>query len=212
MAAKKTKSRTALSELTRRHIQDSVIRAVTRVGVPGLTMDRIAEEAGIAKGTIYLHFKTKRELIRHTIEACLAPLIDELIAVLGSDLPPDERLRVFTQRHLAYFEDRHDLFRVLLHERDRLQIRTDRRRNSLYKKLVEKTTEAVREGVDTGIFRNVDPVKLAGLIVDANITVISQRLMENQQGLAEDDAEFLSNVFMDGVRRSHRESARGAHK
>jgi AcrR family transcriptional regulator len=212
MAAKKSKSKSVLSELTSRHIQESVIRAVTRVGVHGLTMDRIAEEAGIAKGTIYLHFRTKNELVRATFDACLAPLIDELIGILNSDLPADVRLHLFTQRHLAYFEDRQDLFRVLLHERSRIQIRTDRRRSSLYRKLVEKTAEVVELGVKSGLFRSVDPVKLAGMIVDSNITVISHRVLEGRPDSAQDDAEFLNGVFMNGIRRSHREATRGEGK
>jgi AcrR family transcriptional regulator len=201
MSRRKTKSTSALRDLTRRHIQESAVRAVTRVGVQGLTMDRIAEEARIAKGTIYLHFRTKDELVRATIEWCLTPLIEELIAILESDLPPDERLRRFTWRHLAYFEDRRDLFRVLLHERGRTQVRTDRRRSSLYKKLVEKTASVVELGMETGLFRSFDPTKLAGLIVDANITLISHRLLEQEKGSAQGDADFLNSVFMDGILR-----------
>jgi AcrR family transcriptional regulator len=210
MAKKKTKSKDGLRELTRRHIQESVVRAVTRVGVHGLTMDRIAEEARIAKGTIYLYFPNKNELVRATIDSCLAPLIDELVGVLEGDLPPDERLRHFTRRHLAYFEDHRDLFRVLLHERSRLQIQSDRRRSSLYKKLVEKTAVVVALGVESGLFRDVDPVKLAGMIVDANITVISHRLLEDRSDSAENDADFLSGVFMDGIHSSASYHTRGA--
>jgi AcrR family transcriptional regulator len=212
MAAKKTKSKSALSELTSRHIQESVIRAVERVGVQGLTMDRIAEEAGIAKGTIYLHFRTKNELVRATFDACLAPLTDELIGILNSDLPPDERLRLFTQQHLAYFEDRQDLFRVLLYERSRVQIRTDRRRSSLYRKLVEKTAGVIESGVKSGLFRRVDPVKLAGMIVDANISVISHRVLEGRPDSAQEDADFLSGVLMNGIRRTHRGDTKGEGK
>jgi AcrR family transcriptional regulator len=209
MARKKTKSKHALKELTRRHIQESVVRAVTRVGVQGLTMDGIAREARIAKGTIYLHFRTKAELMRETFDACLAPLFEELGSILDSDLPPDERLRRFTRRHLSYFEDRRDLFRVLLHERSRLQIRADRRRSSLYQKLVAKTAAVVERGVESGMFRRVDPVKLAGMIVDANITVISHRLLENRPDAATEDADFLNGVFMDGIRLSHAHDSGG---
>lgn len=212
MTRKKTKAGSPLKELTRRHIQESVVRAVTSVGVQGLTMDRIAEEARIAKGTIYLYFRTKDELVKATIEWCFTPLMDELVAILESDLPPDERLRRFTQRHLAYFEDRRDLFRVLLHERSRVQSRQDRRRSSRYKKLVEKTAAVIQEGVETGVFREVDSSKLAGMIIEANISVISQRLMEDQQGPAQEDAGFLSGVFMDGILRHPQRSTRGAQR
>ena len=201
MAHKKTKTRNALKDLTRRHIHEAVIRAVTRVGVNGLTMDMIAEEARIAKGTIYLHFRTKDELVRETIATCLAPMVDELVAILESDLPPDERLLRFTRRHLAYFEDHRYLFRVLVHERGRTRIRGGRHRSGVYEKLVEKTTAAIALGVQSGVFRSVDPVRIAGMVVDANITVIGQRLLEDQPASARDDADFLCGVFMNGIRR-----------
>ena len=199
MSRRKGKSTGALKELTRRHIQEAVTRAVMRVGVSGLTMDRIAEEAGIAKGTIYLHFRTKNDLVRATIEWCLNPLIDELVVMLESDVPPDERLRRLTEHHLAFFEDRRDLFRVLLHERSRAQTRSDRRRSSLYKKLVEKTAAVIEAGVESGVFRRVDSAKLAGMIVEANISVIGNRLLDDRRCSALEDARFLSGVFMDGI-------------
>lgn len=209
MTRKKTKTKNTLKDLTRRHIQEAVIRAVTRVGVTGLTMDMIAEEARIAKGTIYLHFRTKDELVRETIATCLAPMVDDLVAILESDLPPDERLLRFTRSHLAYFEDHRYLFRVLVHERGRARIRSDRRRSGLYEKLVGKTAATIEHGIGTGLFRNVDPVRIAGMIVDANITVIGQRLLEDQPASARDDADFLYGVFMNGIRRLPETDNRG---
>jgi len=198
MGRKKAKARTGLKEVTRRHILDSVVRAITRVGFQGLTMDQVAQEAGIAKGTVYLYFTDKDELVHETIDTCLAPLLEDLFAILDSDEPPETRLRRFTRRHLQYFEARRGLFRVLLHERARAQFRTGRRSSS-YRKLVGRTAQVIALGMEEGVFRRIDSKKLAGLIVDANISVISHRLFEDSTASAEEDAGFLSGVFLNGI-------------
>ena len=40
--------------LTRRDIQFAVVRKLTRSGIDALTMEKVAAEAGVAKGTLYL--------------------------------------------------------------------------------------------------------------------------------------------------------------
>ena len=49
-----------------------IVRAARRVigelGFDEASMERIAHEAGIAKGTIYLYFRNKEELLAHVAE------------------------------------------------------------------------------------------------------------------------------------------------
>jgi len=199
MARAKTKRKSALHDLTRQHIRDAVVRVITEVGVHGLTMARVADEAGIAKGTLYRYFTTKSDLIRDTIDDCLAPMRSELVALAKESLPPEERLRRMTLRHLSFFEEHRDFFRVLLHERSRAQARVGRSRSGVYQALVEATAGVLREGIDSGDFRPLDPGKLGAMIIDANIAVIGHRLLADRAGSVEDDAMFLSSVLMNGI-------------
>lgn len=45
----------------------------------------VAEAAGVAKGTLYLYFETKEELLKAMIEAVVAPTVEKLQQAAGSD-------------------------------------------------------------------------------------------------------------------------------
>ena len=51
-----------------REILEAARRVVARNGFQGVTIDRVAEEAKIAKGTVYLYFHTKEELLKAAVE------------------------------------------------------------------------------------------------------------------------------------------------
>ncbi|MEM1320305.1 MAG: TetR/AcrR family transcriptional regulator [Bacteroidota bacterium] len=50
-------------QLKRLHILDCAENIMTREGLNGLSMDALAKEAEIAKGTLYLYFKSKEDVI-----------------------------------------------------------------------------------------------------------------------------------------------------
>ncbi len=85
-----------------------------------ITMDHVAAEAGVAKGTLYGHFQDKDDLFFQTC----ASGFDELCEVVDAASPPDaafERRLVATCRRLSQFVDRRrDLMRLMQAEENRL--------------------------------------------------------------------------------------------
>ena len=57
------KSPNLWQEFKRQSIQEAVIRLMCREGLKSVTMERVAQEVGIAKGTVYLHFPDKQSLL-----------------------------------------------------------------------------------------------------------------------------------------------------
>src|SRR5919112_4126141 len=68
-------------------IQQATMRVIARKGMAAATMQEIAEEAGVAKGTIYLYFRDRDELVEKTFETAIGELhklVDEALARGGS--------------------------------------------------------------------------------------------------------------------------------
>ncbi|HEY9389894.1 MAG TPA: helix-turn-helix domain-containing protein [Mycobacteriales bacterium] len=65
---------------TRAGLLDGALRAVVRDGVRHTTMNDIAAEAGIAKATLYNHFRTKNDV--------LAALVESQVRVLAAECQP----------------------------------------------------------------------------------------------------------------------------
>src|SRR5205823_13940212 len=118
MAARQVRVRSPWESYKRQAIQEAVIRLICREGLKSVTMERVAQEVGIAKGTVYLHYHDKQELLDAVKDAALTPMVEEMERILRGALPPDRKLHEYSLHYLAYFEERRDLFRILLYERE----------------------------------------------------------------------------------------------
>ena len=56
------------------------LREFARHGFEGARLDRIAEAANIAKGTVYLYFKSKDDLFAAAVEERVVTILDETVA------------------------------------------------------------------------------------------------------------------------------------
>src|SRR5512134_2899298 len=77
--------RAALEAERREQILDAALRLWTKQGFDATTVEALAREAGIAKGTVYLYFRTKQELLAAAVERwSLLPDLTSLAPSFGS--------------------------------------------------------------------------------------------------------------------------------
>jgi len=71
---------------TRAAVLDGAVRAVEKHGARRTTMADIAMLAGIAKGTLYNHFRTKEAVYAAAVDAAVQSLGEECVTVAADDL------------------------------------------------------------------------------------------------------------------------------
>ncbi len=185
----------------RQSIQQAVIQLMCREGLAAVTMDRVAQEVGIAKGTIYLHYRDKQELLDDVKNSSLDPMVAKMEEIFRSDASADRKLQTYSLRYLTYFDERRDLFRILLYEREVTRVQSSRYQGDRYRRLVEGTARVIRDGVKSGIFRDIHAQGVAAMFVDANMAIMNQRLLTASPRPVEDDAQLISDVFVRGLKR-----------
>jgi len=189
----------------RQSIQQAVIQLMFREGLESVTMERVAQEAGIAKGTVYLHYRDKQELLEEVKESALSPMVAKLDETFKSDAPPDRKLEVYAHRYLGYFDERRDLFRILLYEREVTRVQGKRFRTDRYRHLTDGVARVIADGIADGTFRELsDPKADAAMFVEANFAMLNQRLLTDHPRPFEDDAELIADVFLRGLRAEKR--------
>lgn len=187
-------------QLMRESILDGVLGALTEQGSEGLTMKRVAEKAGVAKGTLYSYFDNKTELLEAAVQSSLEPLQEQLGAILDSDDDPETKLRKVVDRHLTYFDEHREIFRVLLYERHKVIGKWGRYKTSRYRRFVDGIAGIIAQGVEQGQFRGVDPVKTATMLAEANISLIHQRLFGDKCSPLTEDRDLVVDIFLNGIR------------
>ena len=74
-------------------ILDATDRLLARFGYKKMTVEDIAVEVGIGKGTIYLHFTSKEEIVLSHVDRIVDRVKERLREIASSDAPAAERLR-----------------------------------------------------------------------------------------------------------------------
>lgn len=113
------KRRKAAPAVRRQAILDAGLAVFAADGFAAAKLDDVAKRAGIAKGTIYLHFRDKQDLFEQIVRAATAPLVDHMQAM--EDLP-DVPVSVLLAGLFAFYRqeilgtERRHVMRLLLTE------------------------------------------------------------------------------------------------
>jgi len=198
---KKDKRKKALEAFTRQGILDAAIGLLTREGIQGLTMDRVATEAGVAKGTLYVYFTNKEDILDAALDACFDPLIRESFALLDGDQAPDKKLAEYSLCYVKFFDEHRDLIRVIFFDRERSNSGKSHFTDSRYRTFVERVADVLDEGVRQGLFVPSDSMKIAAMFIEAHTGMVMQRIHEGISGDVEKDARQITDIFMEGLRK-----------
>ena len=84
--------------LTKEAVKDAILdatdRLLARYGYKKMTVEDIAIEVGIGKGTIYLHFTSKEEIVLSHVDRIVERVKERLREIARSDVPVAEKLRL----------------------------------------------------------------------------------------------------------------------
>src|SRR6266550_4340043 len=153
MSARQLADRSLWQSHKRQSIQEAVIRLICREGLKSVTMERVAQEVGITKGTVYLHYRDKQDLLDEVKSSAVAPMMKTVEDILRGDGPPVDRLRAFVLAYLEYFDEHRDLFRVLIYEREVVRVQGSRYQSDRYRHMVQEAARIISEGIRSGAFR-----------------------------------------------------------
>jgi len=195
---------------SRAEIMDATYRALCEHGHADLTMQQIADEANKSTALLHYHFDTKEEL--------LVAFIDHLIAEFEATVAPDEdespteRLREFLDLWVLEPEedDRTALHLALLELRSRGAF-NDAYREQLAKSdevLRTTVTEILKDGMDQGLFREVDPEGTARLIVATLDGARTRQITLDDPEYSRRVREQLDDQFVEGLLVSSETSGR----
>lgn len=189
-------------EMWQAMMKDSLHRAVVQIlveeGWQKLTMERVTQAAGIGKGTLYNYFKDKEELLRYVVQNSLDPLDAEIDKVLGSVMPPDEKLKNVVLCMMRYFEENRAFFRVLL-DPELSGPRMDPKGRDRHQLLVLKISRVYEEGMRKGLFRALLPEKAAAMFVMSIVALVMGRMLKDENNPIEEEAALHADFFLHGV-------------
>ncbi len=145
-------------EERRDQILEAALNCFARTGYQGTSMDAIVAESGLSKGSLYWHFKSKRELFMALFDKIMAEILAPIEPLLNSEGPVTERLRLIGSTTEQIGEQSQELMALPLNFL--IEIWQDEAFIQHYMAIIGQFAEQVRalieEGIASGEFREVD--------------------------------------------------------
>jgi AcrR family transcriptional regulator len=158
-----------IAETAKDHVFDAVIQVTQKRDATDFTMQQIANEAGMAIGSLYRYFKDKDELLTHVIERLVnmhAKRQEAIASGSGTVLERLERLAVlgfqFTSDHVL-------LFRIF-ERRGSFNHSQEKVREQHFAAEVQQIRDVMAEGIAQGVLRKIDPLLMAQLFFGSTIS------------------------------------------
>ncbi len=187
----------------REAILDATDSLLSRYGYKKMTIDDLAREVGIGKGSVYLHFTSKEEIVLSHIDRIIEQLKGKLAAIAGSDEKPEERLRkMLKTRVLHRFES------VQHYTQNLNDLLAAIRPNFLARREIYFTQESrifasvVEAGQLSGDFAEGDAAEIAELMILATNSLLPFNLTVQELGARRDvekKIQRLADLLLQGL-------------
>jgi len=162
---------TSRSTNTKARLFEAALQLISERGFTGTTVDEIVERAGVAKGTVYYHFKSKTELVEALIASELEPLAERFAVAARSSEDPLARLMAIVRAELEWIRDNRAFAKMLVTElwrEDRVWRET---LVMLRRRILAHVVDAVAIGRDSGAFpADIDPEFVASALFGMTAT------------------------------------------
>jgi len=186
-------------------IRDAAMRVIARKGMAAATMQEIADEAGVAKGTIYLYFRDREDVVEKAFESAMGDLhkrVDEALETPGAF---EQKLRAVLAAQIGFFQANREFFRLYMSLRypegnAQQQRRQKRHCQPQYKSRVERIAGMLEDAMKRGEIRRMDPMRLALFIVEGSSAVIIERVLDEAPPPEEADIELIAGTILGGIR------------
>lgn len=127
-------------------------------GYHNASINDIIEKAGIARGTFYLYFASKHNILEAILDEALATLRARIKPIeVGPEAPaPSEQLRENVTRVLRFATDKRDLTRLVLEHGLAPDDDLSERVSRFWNHVVEMIESSLSQGIELGMVRKCD--------------------------------------------------------
>jgi AcrR family transcriptional regulator len=155
--------------------QQEILEAAREVffekGIHRATVDDVAAQAEVSKGTVYLYFQSKESILAHLLLEGLSILLSELEAAYAPQEPlsAEKHLRQLAEAYWQFAQTHPHYFRLLM-ALDRGRFR-ERVSSEIYQDILAESTKglelvanAIRQGAEENAFTTDNPLLAAGVL------------------------------------------------
>jgi len=200
----------SVSDRKRTSILEAARTVFSRQGYAETAVDDVAERARMAKGTLYLYFRSKEELYLAALVSDLRAMAAEGRAEMEAAQGFREKLRAFLQVRLNYCRSHENFLRIYLAEYGSMFVKTplNRELSQLLRDNMRYVAGVIEKAIDQGEAQPVGAGAAAAAVFDVSRGLMERRLLGWKEFRAQAEIDFALDLLLGGMGRPEKRAVR----
>ncbi|WP_028783395.1 TetR/AcrR family transcriptional regulator [Thalassobacillus devorans] len=181
-------------------IIDAAVKVIAENGYHSSQVSKIAKQAGVADGTIYLYFKNKEDILVSLFQQKMGNFIEKIEEETNSQQTAVEKLLKLIEMHFKQLTADHHL--AIVTQLELRQSNKDLRLkiNEVLKRYLTVIDQIIEEGIQDEIFRNdIDARLVRQMIFGTLDEAVTNWVMKEQHYDLVDQAGAVHDLIVRGL-------------
>lgn len=174
------------------------MRVVARKGMASVTVQDIADEAGVAKGTVYIYFESRDEILSEAMDGATEKLIEKLATACRDCETIREVLEQRVRTQLQYFEENREFFRMYLAMSEPFGERR-LKQHPTYQTYLAQLRGVLAGAIKRREVRQMNVERLAIAVASIVREIVLNRIIEREPPPIDDDVKFAVDFILRGI-------------
>ena len=165
-----------------KQIIDAAVVVIAENGYHQAQVSKIAKQAGVADGTIYLYFKNKEDILISLFQEKMGSFIERLDALISDEESAAGKLKVLIENHFLMLSQDPHLAIVTQLELRQSNKELRKKINEVLKGYLQLVDRILSQGVETGEFRKDLDIRLARQMIFGTLDeTVTNWVMKDQK-------------------------------
>jgi AcrR family transcriptional regulator len=189
------------TEVRQKEIVAAARKLIVKYGSEHITVKRMAKEIGVTEGTIYRHFKSKRDILSFLVDDIENTLMEDIDIKSTGEIGSVTLLEKIVADHISFIQQRKGVTFQVIAEIISLG---DKKLNKKIYEVINKYIDGIRviisEGIKAGVLRNdIDPTAAARLFFGMTQGIVNIWSLSQYSFDLQEQYKPLMDTFMKAV-------------
>lgn len=187
-----------------KQILDAAVIVIAENGYHHAQVSKIAKQAGVADGTIYLYFKNKEDILISLFQEKMGQFVEKINKKIAGKSTATEKLVTLVEMHFSQFQA--EPYWAVVTQLELRQSNKDLRKkiNGILKDYLNLIDHVISFGKQEGVFREDLDVRLARQMVFGTMDeIITSWIMKDEKFDLTSNAAIVSEMLVNGLSAKH---------
>lgn len=183
-------------------IIEAAVKVIAKFGYHQAQVSKIAKEAKVADGTIYLYFENKEDILISLFAEKMGQFIEVTETKIAQQELVEEKLRTLIYMHFYQLSENPDLAVVTQLELRQSNPELRRQINEILKKYFTLIDQIVQSGIEQAVFtEGTDPLLARQMIFGTLDESVTNWLLKDRKFNLVSLVDPVHNLFLNGLKR-----------